>query len=79
MHRIAHPLEMVFQGSLDMEGAVTAAGFGTKMEWPHGHRAQIDAHIHSKDISDFHIYLCHNDKSFDGCCISGSKSGMILP
>jgi hypothetical protein len=83
-----------------MEGAVTAAGFGTKMEcrtscrsigslssicghgegtWlfrrqgksdkdaraafrvcqPHGHPAQIDARIHGKDISGFHIYLCH--------------------
>jgi hypothetical protein len=45
---------------------------------PHGHPAQIDARIHGKDISGFHIYLCHNDKSFDGCCISDSKSGMIL-
>jgi hypothetical protein len=46
---------------------------------PQGHPAQIDARIRGKDISGSHIYLCHNDKSFDGCCISGSKSGMILP
>jgi hypothetical protein len=38
-----------------------------------------DVRIRGKGISDFHIYLCHNDKSFDGCCISGSKSGMTLP
>jgi hypothetical protein len=44
----------------------------------HGHPVQIDARIHGKDISGFRIYLCHNDKSFDGCCISDSKSGMIL-
>ena len=44
-----------------------------------GYLAQIDTRIRGKDISGSHIYLCHNDKSFDGCCISGSKSGMILP
>jgi hypothetical protein len=46
---------------------------------PQGHPAQIDARIRGKDISDFHVCLCRNDKSFDGCCILGSKSGMILP
>jgi hypothetical protein len=30
MHRIVHPFEMVLPESWDMEGAVTATGFGTK-------------------------------------------------
>jgi|GEM_PF-2875741 hypothetical protein len=45
---------------------------------PYGLPAQIDARICGKDISGSHFYLCHNDKTFDGCYISDSKSGMIL-
>jgi len=44
---------------------------------PSGGRGQIDVDTHGIDTSDIRQDLCHNDKSFDCCCISGIVSGII--